>query len=116
MTSLVASTTRWVATSSSGEQAFAEQVSDGVRLRVWVVPGARRSEVAEVRDGYLRLRLAAPAREGRANDELVRFVAARLGLRRSAVRVVNGHTSRRKALLVEDAQVSAVVKSLCPAA
>jgi uncharacterized protein len=61
-----------------------------------VTPGARRSELAGVADGRLRVRLAAPALEGRANDELVRFLARELGLRRDEVRVVAGGRSRRK--------------------
>ena len=46
------------------------------------------------------MRLAAPAVEGRANDELVRFVAAALEVRRGDVQVVAGERSRRKRLRV----------------
>jgi uncharacterized protein (TIGR00251 family) len=49
-----------------------------------------------VADGRLRVRLAAPATEGRANDELVAFLASRLGVRRGDVAVVAGGHSRRK--------------------
>ena len=44
------------------------------------------------------MRLAAPAVEGRANDELVRFLAETLGVRRGDVRVAAGGRSRRKRL------------------
>jgi len=69
---------------------------DGVTLAVWVIPGAARSECAGVADGRLRIRLAAPAREGRANQELVRFVARQLGVARKQVTVLAGSTGRRK--------------------
>jgi len=65
-----------------------------------VTPGAPRSELAGEADGRLRVRLAAPAVEGRANDELVRFVAAQLEVRRGDVQVVAGGRSRRKRLRV----------------
>jgi uncharacterized protein len=71
-----------------------------VTLAVWVTPGARRSEVAGVADGRLRIRLAAPAREGRANEELVRFVAALFGVGRKDVALNAGSTGRRKLLVV----------------
>ncbi len=51
-------------------------------------------------DGRLRVRLAAPAIEGRANDELVRLLAKTLGVRRSDVSVAAGARSRRKLLKV----------------
>ncbi len=63
-----------------------------------MTPGARRSEVTGVADGRLRVRLAAPAIEGRANDELIRFIARELGVRRDDVTLVAGGHSRRKLL------------------
>lgn len=44
------------------------------------------------------MRLAAPATEGRANDELLRYLARELGVRRRDVTVVAGERSRRKLL------------------
>ncbi|MCX6371785.1 MAG: DUF167 domain-containing protein [Actinobacteria bacterium] len=69
-------------------------------LAVWVTPGASRSEVAGVADGRLHVRLAAPAQEGRANAELIRLVAAVLGVLRREVELAAGATGRRKLLRV----------------
>lgn len=63
---------------------------------MWVTPGARSSELAGVADGRLRIRLAAPPAEERANAELVRFLADLLDVPRAAVGVVAGGRSRRK--------------------
>jgi len=63
-----------------------------------VTPGARRNELGDVADGRLRVRITAPALDGRANDGLVRFLAAALGTRRGDVQVVAGGRSRRKRL------------------
>jgi uncharacterized protein (TIGR00251 family) len=71
-----------------------------VSLAVWVTPGARRSELAGVADGCLRLRLAAPAHEGKANAELIRLVAESLGVPRRQVDLATGATGRRKKLRV----------------
>jgi uncharacterized protein (TIGR00251 family) len=71
-----------------------------VSLAVWASPGASRDEVVGVLDGRLRVRLAAPPREGRANAALTRFVAGLLGVAPNAVRVVSGASSRRKVLRV----------------
>lgn len=68
---------------------------------MWVVPGARRSEVAGTEDGRLRLRLAAPAHEGKANAELVRYVAELFGVRRRQVTIAAGASARRKVVDVQ---------------
>jgi hypothetical protein len=81
-------------------------VRDGLSLSVWVTPGARRSELAGVADGRLRVRLAAPPFEGRANDALVRYVAGLLAVRRDQVSVVAGGRSRRKLLRLTGVTVS----------
>jgi uncharacterized protein (TIGR00251 family) len=69
-------------------------------LTVHVQPGARTTEVAGVHGDALKIRLAAPPVDGRANATLVAFVAARLGLAQAAVSVHSGQTSRRKVLAV----------------
>ena len=63
-----------------------------------MTPGAQRSEVIGVADDRLRVRLAARAIEGRANDELIRFLARELGVRRDDITLVAGAKSRRKLL------------------
>ncbi|HQF51611.1 MAG TPA: DUF167 domain-containing protein [Thermoleophilia bacterium] len=72
----------------------------GLSLAVWVTPGAQRSALAGVVDGRLRVRLAAPPVEGRANAELVRFVAQELRVTPRAVSLSAGGRSRRKLLHV----------------
>jgi len=69
-------------------------------LSVRVTPGARRSEVIDASGDRLRIRVAAPALEGRANAEVERFVAALFGVRRSAVSLVRGERSRDKTLRI----------------
>ena len=72
----------------------------GVDVSVRVTPGARRSEVIDAAGQRLRIRIAAPATEGRANAEIQRFVAGLFGVRRSAVSLVRGERSRDKTLRI----------------
>ena len=67
---------------------------------MWAVPGAQRSELAGIADGRLRVKIAAPAHEERANRELCRFLAGVLGVPRSYVDVVAGASGRRKTVSV----------------
>lgn len=71
------------------------------RLRIAAQPGASRTEVVGEHDGCLKLRVAAPPVEGRANDELVRFLSQRLSVPKRAVRLVSGAGARRKRFAID---------------
>ncbi|MBQ0933204.1 DUF167 domain-containing protein [Ideonella sp. 4Y16] len=66
-----------------------------------VVPNAKKTEAVGLHDGALRVRLAAPPVDGKANDTLVAWVAAELGLPRRAVRLKRGPASRSKQLEID---------------
>ena len=75
---------------------WARRLADGWSLTIRVQPGARRSEVVGPHGDALRIRVAAPAVDGKANAELVRFLAEHLGVPARAVEITRGHTSRTK--------------------
>ncbi len=72
----------------------------GWLISVHAQPGAKRSALAGLHGDALKVRIAAPAVEGRANAALVEFLAAQLGLPRQSVSVARGSRGRRKTLLV----------------
>ena len=74
--------------------------ADGVGLTLHVQPGAARTAVAGEHGEALKIRLAAPPIDGRANDCLLAFLAERLGVPRSALVLRSGQTSRRKVIVV----------------
>lgn len=74
--------------------------STGVRLRLRIQPRASREEVAGVAGDAIKLRLTAPPVDGAANEALVRFLAARLEVPRSAVELVSGRSGRTKLVAV----------------
>ncbi len=90
--------------------------ADGVQLLVQVVPNAGRTAFAGLHDGALRLRLAAPALEGRANAALLIWLAAELGLPKRGVRLLAGDTARRKrvALACTPSVLMAWLDRACP--
>jgi uncharacterized protein len=74
-----------------------------VILDLHVQPGASRSEFAGRHGERLKLRLAAPAVENKANEALVEFLAAHYGVPRRNVRILSGLRSRQKRVEVEGA-------------
>lgn len=70
------------------------------KFTVHVVPRAKVTEIAGRHGDAIRIRLAAPPVDGAANAELVRFLAKRFGVPRSAVTIVRGATARRKTVAI----------------
>jgi uncharacterized protein len=66
------------------------------RIKVRLIPNARKNEFAGYRDDELVLRISAPPVEGKANKAAVEFISRFLALPRSSVSVVSGEKSRHK--------------------
>ncbi len=74
----------------------------GTILKVNVRPKSReKSLVAEISPEVIVVNLKSPAREGKANSELVKRMAKALEVSSSSVTLVAGHKSREKTLLVQ---------------
>ena len=74
---------------------------DTTTIPVWVTPGASRDAVAGLRQDSIHLRVASPARQGRANAAVEALLARSLGIPGSGVRILRGHTSRRKLVAIQ---------------
>ena len=85
-----------------------------VTFAVRVTPRASRDSIEGEYQGALKVRLTAPPVEDRANDALRRFLAARLKVPLSAVRIVAGEKSRNKRVAIAGisrAQVAELAQS-----
>ncbi|HSM35055.1 MAG TPA: DUF167 domain-containing protein [Longimicrobiales bacterium] len=78
-----------------------EDAHGRTRFRVRVVPRASRTEVAGEYAGALRVRLAAPPVDGKANAALIRFLSSALSVPRAEIRIVRGESSRSKTVEVD---------------
>lgn len=78
------------------------QSGDDALLALHIQPGAKRTEVAGVHGEALKIRLAAPPVDGKANDCLIAFLAETLGVPKARVELVAGASSRTKRVRVCD--------------
>lgn len=85
---------------------------EGVVLTLHVQPGARHSELAGVHGDALKLRISAPPVDGKANEAVLAFVAARLGVPRQMVCLVAGASARRKRVRVDGVSSADAVAAL----
>lgn len=81
-----------------------------IMLTLHVQPGAKRTEFAGLHGDALKIRLAAPPVDGKANEALIKFVAETLKLPKSAVNLKSGQTSRRKVLEVSGSSQAAIAQ------
>ena len=71
-----------------------------VEIPVRIQPKSSRDKIAGIRDGRLKIKIAAPPVDGKANERLISFMAKTLGVPKSGVEIVNGKTSKLKTLRV----------------
>lgn len=83
-----------------------EATPDGVRIMLHVQPGAARTGLAGTHGDAIKLRLAAPPVDGKANVALRRFLATRCGVPLAAVTLVRGVSSRGKTVTVDGITVA----------
>jgi uncharacterized protein len=74
-----------------------------MRVTIRVRPAASRTQVGGEHAGALVVRVSAPAVDGRATEAALAAVARAFGVRRRAVRLVTGATSRTKVIDVAGA-------------
>ena len=91
------------------------QAGDGsVVLMLHIQPGARKTEVAGLHGDALKIRLAAPPVDGKANAALLAFLVKACSVPKSAVSLLSGETSRSKRVRIVGAEVS-VLEALASA-
>lgn len=79
-----------------------------MKLALKVTPGARKNEILGWEDDYpqvgrvLKVRIAAPPVEGKANKEIIHFLAKFLGVPKSSIEVVHGTSGRIKLVEIPD--------------
>lgn len=83
-------------------------------LELKIIPNAPRNEIVGWLGSALKVKVHAPALEGRANDELLDFLADKLGLHRRAITLLRGDKSRQKVVQIAGLDAAAVQTRLAP--
>jgi len=81
------------------------------RLSVKVIPKSGRS-VLKFEGNLLKVWLKAAPEDGKANDELVRTLADKLGISRSEIEVVRGFSSKNKLVDISGISVEEIKKTV----
>ncbi len=72
-----------------------------MQKRVKVKPNSQRQNVEELADGSLIVHLKSPPVEGKANEELIKLLAAKFDVPKSSIRIKSGLSSRQKLVEID---------------
>ncbi|MBN1176995.1 MAG: YggU family protein [Dehalococcoidales bacterium] len=79
-----------------------------------VTPNAGRNEITGFTEGVLHVKINAPPVKGKANRELIDFLSRALGVKKSAIAIVKGQTSRNKTITVAGMSREDILKNIIP--
>ncbi|MBK9576259.1 MAG: DUF167 domain-containing protein [Fibrobacteres bacterium] len=83
---------------------WVRQIPSGWEIRVKVVPGSSRSRIAGVLGDRLKIQVAAPPEDGKANKAVAEVLAQWLGLAKSEVELVSGASQPAKVFRIPPRQ------------
>ncbi len=75
-----------------------EKKEDRVIFSIKAVPNSSKNEICGLLDESLKVKIKAPAVEGAANKEIVKFLSKEFKISKSQIEFVGGETSKRKRL------------------
>jgi uncharacterized protein (TIGR00251 family) len=98
-----------------GLPAWIEARRDGVVVALHVQPGAHRTAIVGPHGDRLKIAVSSPPADGRANATLLEYLAKRLAIPKSSLRLVSGASSREKRVAIDAAlPASTVASALAP--
>ncbi|XP_015609431.1 UPF0235 protein C15orf40 homolog [Cephus cinctus] len=83
-----------------------------VTIKIQAKPGAKHNNITDISTEAVGVAISAPPVEGEANTELVKYLAAVLGMRKSDVSLDKGSRSRQKTVIVTGTTVDNVLQKL----
>ena len=89
-----------------------KQSDDGVILVIKVIPGSSRTTIAGKLNGMLKIKLSSPPEKGKANQNLIEFLAKCLGVKKKAVSIISGATRPVKKVRIKELSMEKVVSKL----
>lgn len=86
-----------------------------ITIDVKVLPRSSKDEIVGKKDGIYKIKLTAPAIEGKGNKALLKLLAKKLGLPKREIRIISGERSRMKSIRIDGLTLEHVKKLLSPA-
>ena len=73
-----------------------QQKENSFFLSILIQPNCKENEIQGIHGGKIKVRIHSPPVEGRANEELILYLAEVFHLRRNQIEIIKGHSTRHK--------------------
>ena len=80
--------------------------SEGFRIVIEAKPNSKTSKIMEINEEYVGVAIAAPPKEGEANEELIYYLAQVLRVKKNRVYLDKGCKSRHKVAMVGSKEIT----------
>jgi hypothetical protein len=87
---------------------------EGCLLKCWIQPRSSRNAVIGIHGDALKIALTAPPVDGKANKELLKFLAKYFKLPKGGIQIATGESSRSKSILINSLSKNAIIEKLYP--
>ncbi len=88
------------------------ETNDGVIFTVRLVPNSSFSKIVDYTEDYVRIKIASPPIENKANKELIEFCSAFFKVNKSKISIVSGRKSKLKKILIKDTNLEVLRQKL----
>jgi uncharacterized protein len=70
--------------------------------KIKVIPNSKINKIVEERENFLKIKLSAPAHEGKANTALIKFLSLYFKIGKSKISIIAGEKSPQKTISIND--------------
>jgi len=77
---------------------FITENSKGIILTLKILPNAKKNSIESYSNDYLKIKISAPPRDSKANQELLKFLSKTFNISKSKISIIKGEKSRNKTI------------------
>jgi uncharacterized protein (TIGR00251 family) len=78
-------------------------------LNIKVLPNSSKNSIEGIIDNFLKIKIKAPAVEGAANKELIKFLSKKLKIAKSKIELISGKSAKLKKIKIKDEKIDCVI-------
>jgi len=93
-------------------QNFLTQTKDGIIFSVKLVPNSSFSKIVDFNDEFVRIKIASPPIDNRANKELISFCSNLFDTNKSKIEIISGEKSKIKKILIKNENFEEITQKL----
>ena len=90
-----------------------QETNGGIIFTAKVIPGSSPpAKISGLLDGMLKIKITAAPEKGKANQSLIKFLSALLGIKKNTISIISGQTSQVKQIQISDITIDAFLEKL----